>query len=79
MALRLAGAPADRPALAEQVLNEMEALVAAALPAHAREMLKTSLRQIANLGRPTPSTYPAPALCAGLPAGEALKPGQASA
>ena len=42
--------------VAEQVLNEVETLVAAALPAHARETLKTSLRQIANLDRPTPHT-----------------------
>ncbi len=42
--------------VAEQVLNEVEALVAAALTAHARETLKTWLRQIANLDRPTPST-----------------------
>ena len=42
--------------VAEQVLNEVEALVAVALPAHATETLKTSLRQIANLDRPTPHT-----------------------
>ena len=42
--------------IAEQVLNDVEALVAAALSAHARETLKTWLRQIANLDRPTPST-----------------------
>ena len=35
--------------VAEQVLQEMDALVAAALSAQARETLKTSLRQIANL------------------------------
>ena len=42
--------------VAEQVLNEVETLVAAALSVHARETLKTSLRQIANLDRPTPHT-----------------------
>ena len=40
--------------VAEQVLKEVEALVGAALPARARETLKTSLRQIAGLDRPTP-------------------------
>ena len=38
--------------VAEQVLNEMEALVAAALPTRANETLKKSLRQIANLDQP---------------------------
>jgi len=42
--------------VAEQVLNDVEALVAAALPAHAKETLKTSLRQIANLDRAIPHT-----------------------
>ena len=40
--------------VAEQVLKEVEALVGAALPARARETLKTSLRQIAGLDRPIP-------------------------
>ena len=40
--------------VAEQVLKEVEAMVGAALPARARETLKTSLRQIAGLDRPTP-------------------------
>ena len=40
--------------VAEQVLKEVEALVGAALPARARETLKTSLRQIARLDRPIP-------------------------
>ncbi len=44
--------------VAEQVLNEVEALATAPLTAHARETLKTSLRQIANLDRPTPSVTP---------------------
>jgi DNA-binding MarR family transcriptional regulator len=41
--------------VAEQVLKEVEALVGAALPARARETLKTSLRQIAGIDRPIPS------------------------
>ena len=41
--------------VAEQVLNELETLVTEALPAHARETLKTSLQQIASLDRPAPS------------------------
>ena len=40
--------------VAEQVLKEVEAMVGAALPARARETLKTSLRQIARLDRPIP-------------------------
>jgi len=40
--------------VAEQVLKEVEALVGAALPARSKETLKTALRQIAGLDRPTP-------------------------
>lgn len=40
--------------VAEQVLKEVEALVGAALPARSKETLKTSLRQITGLDRPTP-------------------------
>jgi DNA-binding MarR family transcriptional regulator len=42
--------------VAEQVLREMDALVAEALPVRARETLKASLRQIANLDRLASST-----------------------
>jgi DNA-binding MarR family transcriptional regulator len=40
--------------VAEQVLKDVEALVGAALPARARETLKTSLQQIAGLDPHTP-------------------------
>ena len=40
--------------IAEQMLDAVEALIAAALPERANQTLKTSLRKIANLDRPTP-------------------------
>src|SRR5438067_11291701 len=46
----------DFQPVAEQVLKELDALVAAALPARAEKTLKASLRQIANLDRHPPNT-----------------------